>query len=422
MQRQSFYRRQSAWLSALLVAAIGCQKPPATAEHPRPVRVMRVGDISALSGGYLPGRAKATQEVNLAFRVSGPLLERQVDVGDDVQRGDVIAQIDPRDFRVRLRGDQASLDVATAQLAAMKKARPEEIAQLTAAVEKAEAQLALATNELQRAEKMIESRAISRADYDQYVESKSRADAELRQAEEALQIGQRGARPEDVEAKEAEIRSLAAAVDAAKDQLDYTTLRVPFDGTIVATYVENFEDVRAKQPIVRLIDDSRIEMIINLPESSIGLCRHVKDIVCTFDALPGVEIPAEIKKIGTEATQTTRTYPVTLIMDQPEGEEILPGMAGRARGRVELPDELAREGVEIPESSVFSRDGRQYVWVITSDDGASGSTVLREVTARELSSRGLRQVTGLEPGELIATAGAEYLEEGQQVRILDAKS
>jgi RND family efflux transporter MFP subunit len=381
-----------------------------------------VGDITALAEGNLPGRAKATQEVNLAFRVSGPLLERRVNVGDEVTKGDIIARIDPRDFQVALRGAQAEYDVARAQLQSMRIARPEEIAQLKATVDKAEAQFRLAENDLQRAEQMIESRSISRAEFEDFSENKVRAEAELNQVRESLRIGERGARPEDILAKEAEIRALDASLDAAKNQLEYSTLAAPFNGTIVAAYVENFEDVRAKQPIVRLIDDSRIEMIINLPEGSIGLCRYVTDIVCTFDALPGVELSAQIKEIGTEASRTTRTYPVTLIMDQPEGEEVLPGMAGRARGRIERPDEAAIAGVEIPESAVFVRDGKQFVWVIDSDDGKSGEATLREITATELSARGLRQVTGLLPGELIATAGVHYLKEGQPVRVLAAET
>lgn len=404
-----------------LAFVTGCEKPPEAVQGPRPVRVMTIQDTRALSDRTLPGRAKATQEVNLAFRVSGPLVELPVDVGTEVKKGDVVAQIDPRDFQVSLRSAKANYDAAKAQLKSMSVARPEEIAQLEAAVEKARARQRTATNELARAEPLVESRTISRSEYDQYLEAKDRADAELRQAEEDLRIGRLGARPEDIEAKQAEIDSLRASGVAAQNQLNDTRLVAPFDGTIVAKYVENYEDVQAKQAIVRLLDSSQIEMVINVSESAISLVPYVTDIKCAFDAFPDLPpISAKVKEIGTEASRSTRTYPVTLIMEQPReaGVEILPGMAGRAWGRVEMPTGADAAGTEIPASAVFSRDGKDCVWVVESSDGKTGTTKLQEVSRGELSARGLSKVQGLAAGELIVTAGAPYLDEGQTVRLL----
>jgi RND family efflux transporter MFP subunit len=400
--------------------ASGCDGPPPAAAVVRPVRVMKVQDVGALSDRSLPGRAKATQEVNLAFRVSGPLVELPINVGDHVKKDDIIARIDPRDFQVAYRGAEANLAAARAQIKAMQiGARPEEIEQLRAAVQKAEATLRLAANDLARANQLIESRTISRAEYDQSVEAHAQAEAGLRQAREELQIGERGARPEDIEAKEAEIRSLEASSTAAKNQWVYTYLRVPFDGRVVAKYVQNYEDVQAKQPIVRLLDASRIEMVVSVPEGTISLVPFVKDITCVFDAFPEQAIPAEVKEIGAEASRTTRTYPVTLIMDQPQDVAILPGMAGRATGRVDAPENVAAAGFEIPAAAVFEQDNKSFVWIIESSDGKQGRASLREVQLGELSARGLRVVEGISPGEMIATAGVHFLEEGQTVRILD---
>ncbi len=409
-------------LAAIGVANSGCAPPPEPTTAPRPVRVIRVQDLQPLTNRSLPGRAKATQEVDLAFRVAGPLVQLPVNVGDAVKQGDLLAQIDPRDFEVALRSAKANLETAEAQLKSMRVARPEEISQLEAAVAKAQARQRTAANDLRRVEPLVESRTITRSEYDEYVEARDRADAELRQAEEDLRIGQAGARPEDIEAKEGEIRSLTATAAAAQNQLKDTSIVAPFDGTIVAKYVENFENVQAKQPIVRLLDTSRIEMVVNVPESAISVIPYLKEAFCAFDAFPGhPPIPAEVKEVGTEASSTTRTYPVTLIMDQPReaGVKILPGMAGRAWGRVDLPDDGNGRGMEIPESAVFAHDGKDCVWIVETDDGKTGTTSLREVTRGELSSRGLSQVQGLEEGELVVTAGAAFLQAGQTVRILD---
>jgi RND family efflux transporter MFP subunit len=198
---------------------------------------------------------------------------------------------------------------------------------------------------------------------DQAVAGKSAADARLASAREELSIAEVGARPEDIAAKEAEIDSLEASVQSARDELSYTYLRAPFDGTIVAKYVENFEDVQAKQAILRLLDTSRIEMVVDVPETKISNLPYVRNILVRFDAFPSIEIPAEIKEVGREASLTTRTYPITVIMDQPEGATILPGMAGRATAEVAKPE---ASGLVVPVAAVFSVAGEDgsYVWVI----------------------------------------------------------
>ena len=86
-----------------------------------------------------------------------------------------------------------------------------------------------------------------------------------------------------------------------------------------------------KQPVVRIVDASQIELIVDIPEHLISLAPLLDTAEVRFDAFPDAELVATVKEIGAEASQTTRTYPVTLVMDQPEDLRILPGMAGRAR-------------------------------------------------------------------------------------------
>ena len=217
---------------------------------------------------WYPGTARATQEVDLSFRVAGPLITFPVNIGDFVEVGAELARIDPRDFEVSLRNAQGQLDDGRATLRR-------------------------ATSEYNRIIGIYEKDpgATSATDIDRKREARDRAAAA--------------------------IASLEASVDAAKDALSYTYMRAPFAGNIVATFVENFEDVRQKQPIVRLLDSSRIEMVVSIPENLISLASTVTNIRAVFDAFPDREIAAEIKEIGKEASRTTRTYPITLIMNQP---------------------------------------------------------------------------------------------------------
>ena len=332
-----------------MIVLPGCRDEPEAKEHVRPVRAMRIADAEGFSRSGFTGRAKATQEVNIAFEVPGKLNERPVDVGNEVKIGQLLARLDPRDF-------QNSLDATVARR------------------DQAEAYRG-------RIAEAAKSGAVSQQQL---------TDAEAR-----------------LEVTEAEVK-------IAEKALEDTEIRAPFEGVIVATYVENFQNVRAKQPVVRLLDITKIEMWVDIPEQLISLAPHVKEIVVTFDAFPDRPIPARIKEIGTEASERTRTFPVNLIMDQPEGVQVLPGMAGTSRGRVEVPGGDGE--YEVPMSAVFTDDSaKKYVWLI--DEGAM-TVAKQEVTPGWMTSHGML-VDGLEPGQWIATAGVHFLKPGQKVRILD---
>jgi RND family efflux transporter MFP subunit len=334
--------------------AIGCSADEPAGVAVRPVISITVADVASFSQSTLPGRAKAAQEANLAFEVPGKLVERPVDVGDTLKRGQVVARLDARDF-------QNALDRA---LATQRQARAFR----------------------SRVREAAKSNAVSRQEV---------TDAEAR-----------------AEAAEAEVRIRRKALEDA-------TLLAPFDGKVAATYVENFQNVRAKQTVVRLLDTSRIEMEVSVPESLISLVPIAYDIQVEFDGYPDRKIPATISEIGDEASLATRTYPVTVVMDPPDDMDIKPGMAGRLTARADLPPDAREIGIEIPLAALFAPpddpEKRSYVWIVDPDALQVGR---REVTLQQLTPWGAR-VQGLEPGERVVTVGVHHLREGQRVSLLD---
>ncbi len=386
----------------------------------RPVWAVKLKTAEQVATGGVPGRARATGRADLSFRVSGPLVSLPVVPGDKVEQGQILAQIDPRDFDVALKNAEARLSQAESELEAMRIARPEDIRRAEAALERAKAAMTLAEQDMARVNRIKEQDpgAVAGALIDEKAAAVRTADSELRNAEQELRIAQIGARPEDIAAKEGEIRALKAAVADAQNKLSYTEMRAPFAGTIVAKYVENFQTVVEKQNIVRLLDTSRIEFVVNLPEHDIGLLPFVRDIEVVFDAFPDTKIPAEIKEVGTEASETTRTYPVVLIMNQPEGVEILAGMAGRASGTAELPSKEIATDVVVPVTAVFSEKlgTTSHVWVV---DEATNKVAKRDVAVRALVDGGVAIQDGLETGEWVVIAGVNFLKEGDEVKIID---
>ncbi len=360
-------RAMGACCAVLVVTA--CAKAPAPPAPPPLVPAMRIADAGELASTPFPGRASAAQQVNLSFRVSGPLVEFPVNVGDQVEAGQVLVQMDPKDYISALGTVQGQLDRAKAAAA--------------------------------RAES--DYRRVMRV-FNEDPGATSETAVDLAKAAR--------------DSSRATVSSLESAVKTAQDQLDYTSLLAPFSGVVSSTYVENFETVIAKQPILRLLDPTSIEFVINVPENLIVFVPYVEEIAVNFDALPGVAIPAGIKEVGREASQATRTYPVTLVMEQPDGAEILPGMAGSALISARLPAETDRVGMEVPAPAVFSgeEDNKSFVWVIDED---SKIVSRREVVVGRLSDKGVLILSGLEPGEWVVVRGAKSVREGQVVRIAD---
>lgn len=225
---------------------------------------------------------------------------------------------------------------------------------------------------------------------------------------------------QEVDDARAQFNRAQATVEIRQKDVDDTRMTAPFDGVVSSTFVDNFQNVRAKQPVIRFLDVSSVEMVINVPEDMINLVQYVKTVRVRFDAIPGVETQATVKEVSNEASKATRTFPVTLIMEPKIGDTtIKPGMAGEVTaGNVEIPERLLKKGIEVPATAIFSPDdedpSKTFVWVV---DESSSTVHRREVTAVRLSERGGTLVQGLDPGTRIATAGVHSLREGQQVRL-----
>ena len=352
-----------------LMVLTGCAEEPRPEAPPKKVKAIKLGDISDMVERSFPGRARAAQQSNLSFRVSGPLVEFPINVGDEVSRGDLLARIDPTDFESRVASVKGQLKSAVA-------ARD------------------LAEAEFNRAADIKRKNAdlISDSEYDQ-------------------RLGRR-------DTARAQVIALESALKLAEDDLSYTYLLAPYEGVVAATYVENFENVLAKRPIARLLNTDAIEVVIDVPERQIGYLPYLVSANVTFDALPGLELKASVKEVGSEASTVTRTYPVTLIMDQPEDADLRPGMAASARLVGRLPEKAREIGMSIPATALFNKgtDGT-YVYVV---DEASMTLVQKPVEVSLLSDTGVLVRSGLTTGEWLVIAGVHSVSEGQKVRILDA--
>ncbi|WP_390616894.1 efflux RND transporter periplasmic adaptor subunit [Maricurvus nonylphenolicus] len=308
-----------------------------------------------------PGKIRAAEKVELAFQVSGQLIKLNVRNGQEVKKNEVLAQLDSRDFASNLKAAKAEFNRAQA--------------------------------EFKRMGELVERQLVSRSEFDQKKARRDIAEADAERAQKAL---------------------------------NDTYLRAPFAGEIAITHVDNFQDVNAKQPIVSLQDPSNLEVIINIPENSIlrttGSPDESPDINprARFDALPEKLFSLNLKEFATQADPNTQTFEVVLVMDKPEELNVLPGMSVSVMAS--LPTREQSSGLTvIPATSLFAdREGGndQFVWIVNETDM---TVVRRAVKIGALRGGSVEVLDGISNGERIVTAGVHYLEEGQQVSLLQKR-
>ena len=332
----------------------GCGQDEVVEKEPivRAVKVVTVGGDSGTQQRTFPGRVQALDQVDLSFRVDGPLIEFP-DEGDFVSKGKLIARIDPRDYRISLSAARAEVDRTDA--------------------------------DFRRYSSLYEKDAVSKAQLDQALAARDVARAQL---------------------------------DQAEADLADTSLRAPFSGRVAATFIENFQDVKAKEPVLSFINVNQVEIVVDVPENIVSSFRTVQldsKFAARFDAAPGREFETRVNEVATQADPRTQTFRVTFILPQPEGVNVLPGMTANVK-RYAPPGEHVE--IVVPAVAVFAdQAGSSQVWVV---DRTTGMVELRPVRTGELSGAdSIVVLEGLEPGEDIAVSAVTQLRDGMTVRPID---
>ncbi|BDQ34048.1 efflux RND transporter periplasmic adaptor subunit [Pseudodesulfovibrio portus] len=367
-------KRDSVIAMALAVLALavlaGCKEEMTKADPIRPVRVYEVADSTENATRTFPGKVKATREASLAFRISGQIVRLDVKEGDYVEKGQLIAMLDQRDYQAA-------------------------VADLRAKLAGARSVLKEARLNIERNRQLLEQSIIAQSAFD--------------------------TAQSNFETSRSEVQSMEQSLRRAELNLQYTRLEAPFSGYIARKIPSNHEYVQAKEPIVELADTSALDVVIDVPESVwIGAFQtktiDLASIHARFESMPGVLIPVRVKEYQTNANAETQTYKVTLTMDNPADLGIQPGMTAEIVGSLS-PDQT-QNAVVIPFSSVTGDDGGdKYVWVLDKENTVSR----REIEVGRIVNDMFRVENGVAVGDVIVTAGVNYLREGQKVKILNGR-
>lgn len=332
-------------------------QPQAAAEEITIVRTEVVGATAATQGYTYSGEVRGRYESKLAFQVNGKITKRNVQLGSVVNAGDVLMQIDAKDI-------------------------VETVNSHSAQVYSAESQLQLAESNLQRYRELFEDGAVSRAQYDQYINAYNLAVAGVRQAQAQYAQG--------------------------ANQLDYSLLQTDKPGIVSSIAAEIGQVVSAGQVVATVVQDGQREVEINVPENRIEELRSAKGFTVTFWALPDKIIEGKVREIAPMADPITRTFKVRIsLINLPP--EIKLGMTAT----VSMSSDNDQKTVVIPFVAIYQNGDTPAVWVVNNN-----VVTLRPIKTGKIGKGSKIEVLeGLQPGERYVTRGVHTMKEGQKVQV-----
>ncbi len=354
--------RALAALAALAFVA-GCGRgtdtPPSAG---RPVRVVTVESTKLRNALTLSGEIQAQTDVNVAFRIAGRMVTSPLKVGDVVKAGQVIATLDPATEQNALRAANAAAVAARGEVVN-------------------------ARSTFDRQERLLDQGFTTRPRFDQ--------------AKQALETAQ--ARLEDAEAR----------VETSQNRLGFTQLRADAAGVVTARGAEAGEVVQPGQMIVRLARDDGRDAVFDVP-ASIPIDQSASSeirVVLAADA--AIAAVGRIREISPQADPVTRTFRVRVGLDNPPASMRL---GSTVNGAVDLSSSVV---VTVPASALTSSAGRPAVWIV--DQGKS-TVSLRSIDILRFEPGRVVISQGLEPGDVVVTAGIQALHPGQRVSPLPASA
>ena len=333
-----------------------CEESPQTfVASSRPVKTIVIGGLSSADTRSFPAVVDAIQKAEISFRVSGKIQKIHVKEGDKVKKGQLLAELDPTDFKITLKDRQASFDTAKANY--------------------------------ERAKSLVDKGAISKVDHDNIRAKFYTAKANLDEAEQHLRY-----------------TGLKANFDGyiAKRHVEN------FEEVKRSKSIFSLEDVSA----LKIQIDVPENLMIAIDKSR----KNKRKFYAVFDNIKNKQFSLTFSEAATKADPSTKTFKVTLKMDAPDNHNILPGMTATVVAETFANETNSTATISLPVSAVIANNEKQAtVWVV---DEKTMTVNPKKVTPGLMTGNTMH-VDGLNPGERVVIAGASFLRNDMKVTLLE---
>ncbi|OYO29302.1 efflux transporter periplasmic adaptor subunit [Janthinobacterium sp. PC23-8] len=345
--------------AALAMMLAACSRPVPKVDDVRPVRAIVLASSNVDVNAEFSGEVVARVTSQLGFRVGGKIVERKVDVGASVKRGQVLMRLDPQDLQLSQAQGKASLNSA-------------------------QTNRDLARAELKRYQDLREKNFVSQA----VLDSKDAA----------------------YKAAQSQVEAAEAVYRGQSNQSGYASLLADGDGVITRLDAEVGQVVSPGTPVAVLARNGDREVVIGIPEDKVETMRGVKNVVVRLWADPKQALPGKIREVSPVADPATRTYLAKVTI--PNAPEARLGMTAV----VQFASTTVTPQIRVPLTALFNEKSQSSVWVVE-----NGAVKLVNVTVGGVAGNDLLLSSGVKEGQTVVTAGVNLLKPGQKVTILGAE-
>uniref|UniRef100_UPI003F8562AB efflux RND transporter periplasmic adaptor subunit n=1 Tax=Alicycliphilus soli TaxID=3228789 RepID=UPI003F8562AB len=352
-------------LATCAALLVGCSRPEPVAEPLRSVKLLTVGVSPRQMQLEYAGEVRARVESRLGFRVPGKIVQRQAELGQRVRAGQVLAQLDARDYELATQAARAQVAAATTQ------------------------------------------RDLAAADFERF--SKLKAQNFISGAE--------------LDRREAQLKAAQATLDQARAQLstqghqtDYTRLLADAAGVVTAIEAEPGQVVAAGTPVVRIARDGPRDAVFYVPEDRVGLLRVGQPVQVRAWAENAL-MPGQVREVAASADPVTRTFLVKVAVSG----EAVPPLGATVYVTPQWPAGVGAELIKLPTSSLRQEGGETVVWVFEPGEGDAGTVRSQVVQVATADGNEAVIAAGLTPGMQVVSTGVHVLTSGQKVLVYKQK-
>ena len=345
---------------ALVLGGLAACSEEQHVEAPDPVRPVKVTEISeadTVRRFVYSGSVRARTEMNLGFRVAGKITERLVDVGDRVEADTLLARLDAVDYDLAARRAQADLASATKQV---------EISELA----------------FKRATSLNAKNIAPTSELEQATLAREQA------------VAQR--------------QSAVSALEQARNQVAYAELRSGQTGIVTTVSADVGQVVSAGTPVVTVAVDGEKEVQIAVPEMDVGHFKVGKTVKASFWSTANLVLEGRVREVAGSADAQSRTFAVRVSL--PADDRVLLGMTAT----IEALEDNATPAFGVPLAALSEKDGKPVVWIV---DRNKQVVQPRPVVVDGYTDNGARIAQGLAKGDLVVTAGTQFMKVGMKVRL-----
>ena len=295
------------------------------------VLLLLLGRCSRGDGGLKGSGTVEADLVRISTQISGNLDRVLADEGRQVAKGELLAKVDDAILAIRLRQAEAGIRLAQNQLSLLLKgARDEDIAQVEAAMKRAEENLKAASDDRERMLSLFKTGTVTQKQRDDAETRYTLAQTEFGAAKEGVRKIRNLARPEELEAARIQLDQAKAARDLLAKQLEYTEIRAPKAGTILTRSALAGEFVAPGSILFTLADLEELNLVVYVPEKYLGKIVLGGAAEVFVDSHPGRAFPAKVIHVAQEAEFTPKNvqttdervklvYAIKLRIEKPEG-------------------------------------------------------------------------------------------------------